>query len=67
MGGFREWLLAHLKNQDAIGELARKAASDPDWPEGPDRLKTSDHLESSGATRALLEDLPDAWIRCAAR
>ncbi|MFD0149453.1 YozE family protein [Streptomyces sp. NPDC055721] len=68
MDGFTAWLLRHVTDQGAIGELARLAAADPDWPEGPDRLQTfTDHLEGSGATRAGLQNLTDAWVHYASR
>lgn len=68
MDGFTAWLLRQVTDQGAIGELARKAAADPDWPEGPDRLETfTDHLEGGGATRTALQSLTDAWIRYASR
>lgn len=68
MDGFTAWLLTQLTDQGAIGQLARKAASDPDWPQGPGRLQTfTDHLEGSGGTRTALENLTDAWIRYASR
>ncbi|MFE2323755.1 YozE family protein [Streptomyces sp. NPDC059385] len=68
MAGFTAWLLRHVTDEDAVGELARQAAADPHWPEGPDRLKTFiDHLEGRGATRATLQNLTDAWIRYASR
>ncbi|MFD3441887.1 YozE family protein [Streptomyces sp. NPDC058685] len=68
MGGFTAWLALHVTDQDAVGELARRAAADPDWPEGPDRLATfTDHLESGGATPTALQSLTDAWIRYASR
>ncbi|MFD9476245.1 MULTISPECIES: YozE family protein [Streptomyces] len=68
MEGFTDWLLRRTGDQGAIGELARKAAADPDWPEGPDRLQTfTDHLEGGGATRTMLQNLMDAWIQYASR
>ncbi|MBT1187763.1 hypothetical protein HET69_28170 [Streptomyces sp. CJ_13] len=68
MGGFTEWLLRHATDQGAIGELARRADADPDWPEVPDRLQAfTDHLERVGATRTTLQSLTDAWIRYASR
>ncbi|MBN0048512.1 hypothetical protein JS756_31330 [Streptomyces actuosus] len=68
MSGFTAWLLRHVADEGAIGEFARAAAADPDWPQGPDRLQTfAHHLESGGATRATLQNLTDAWIRYASR
>lgn len=68
MDGFTAWLLQHATDQGSTGELARRAAADPGWPEGPDRLQTfTDHLERGGATRTALQDLTDAWIRYASR
>ncbi|MEV6395898.1 hypothetical protein AB0M39_14140 [Streptomyces sp. NPDC051907] len=68
MGGFTALLLGHVTAAGPIGELAGKAAADPDWPEGPYRLETfTDHLEGGGATQAGLQGLTDAWIRHASR
>ncbi|MFB7453437.1 hypothetical protein [Streptomyces sp. NPDC056194] len=61
MDGFTAWLQRHVAAQGAIGELARLAAADPDWPVGPDRLQTfTDHLEEGGATEMALQNLTDA-------
>ncbi|MFE2141950.1 hypothetical protein ACFXA3_09390 [Streptomyces sp. NPDC059456] len=66
MGGFTAWLLRHVTDEGAIGELARLASADPHWPVGPDRLRTfTDHLEGADAARAVLQDLTDAWVRYA--
>ncbi|WP_030727175.1 hypothetical protein [Streptomyces sp. NRRL S-237] len=68
MEDFTAWLLRHATDPGAIGELARKAGADPDWPEGPNRLQTfTDHLEGRGATRTTLQNLTDIWIRYASR
>lgn len=68
MNGFTAWLAQHMADPGAVGELARRAAADPDWPESPDRLPTfTEYLERSGATRTVLQDLTDAWIRYASR
>ncbi|MER5932393.1 hypothetical protein [Streptomyces sp. NPDC002054] len=68
MDGFTAWLSRHARDQGAIGELARRAAADPDWPEGPNRLQTfTDHLEDGGATQMALQNLTDAWICYASR
>ncbi|MFE6847686.1 hypothetical protein [Streptomyces sp. NPDC057686] len=68
MEGFTAWLLRHTGDEGAIGELARRAAADPDWPEGPNRLQTfTGHLEGGGATRTRLQNLTDVWIQYASR
>ncbi|MEU7606109.1 YozE family protein [Streptomyces sp. NPDC040724] len=68
MDGFTAWLLRHVTDQDVLGELARRAAVDPDWPEEPDLLETfTKHLEGGHATPAALQDLTDAWVRYASR
>lgn len=37
-GSFEEWLEARLDDDDAIGDLARDALADPDWPRGAGEL-----------------------------
>jgi hypothetical protein len=67
VSGFGAWLAQFTQVSSAIGDLARDAAADEDWPEGPDELETyADHLESAGASEAALETLADAWARYAA-
>ncbi len=67
MSGFGAWLRQFTQVSSAIGDLARDAAADPDWPDGPDDVETYvDHLESVGASEAALETLADAWARYAA-
>lgn len=62
MAGFSSWLAQFRQVNAAVGDLARDAAADPDWPDGPDELETyTDHLESAGASRAALETLEEAW------
>uniref|UniRef100_A0AAU2K383 YozE family protein n=1 Tax=Streptomyces sp. NBC_00049 TaxID=2903617 RepID=A0AAU2K383_9ACTN len=61
-------MLRHAGDEGAIGELARKAAADLNWPEGPNRLQTfTDYLEGGGASRTTLQNLTDAWIQYAFR
>lgn len=68
MSGFGAWLTQFTQVSRAIGDLARDAAADPDWPDGPDELETyADHLESAGASEAALETLADAWDTYTAR
>ncbi|MFI1890445.1 YozE family protein [Streptomyces jumonjinensis] len=68
MGGFGGWLAQFTQVRGAIGDLARDASADTDWPEGPDELETyTDHLDAAGASPAALETLTEAWARYAAR
>ncbi|MFD3472486.1 YozE family protein [Streptomyces sp. NPDC058682] len=68
MEEFTAWLFRHVRDQGALGEFARRAAADPDWPEEPDRMETfTAHLERGHATPAALQDLTDAWVRYASR
>ncbi|MFF9733710.1 YozE family protein [Streptomyces albidoflavus] len=64
MAGFSDWLAQFTQVNSALGDLARDAAADPYWPEGPDDLETyTDHLEGAGASEAALDVLSDAWAR----
>ncbi|AZK98830.1 MULTISPECIES: YozE family protein [Streptomyces] len=68
MSGFGDWLNQFTQVRGAIGDLARDAAADADWPEEPDELETYvDHLDAAGASPAALETLADAWAQYAAR
>ena len=40
MDGFTAWLAANAQARTSVGDLARDAAADPDWPQGPDELET---------------------------
>ncbi|WP_331764366.1 YozE family protein [Streptomyces sp. NBC_01506] len=67
MSGFGDWLAQFTQVRGAIGDLARDAAADTDWPEEPDELETYvDHLDAAGASPAALETLADAWTQYAA-
>lgn len=60
---FRAWLLRHVDEQSAIGDLARDVQSDYEWPEGESESLElySDHLESMNASVRVLDILEDAW------
>ncbi|MFD6875691.1 MULTISPECIES: hypothetical protein [unclassified Streptomyces] len=65
---FTAWLLGHTADPGTLGEVARTAAADPHWPDGPERLRTyTEYLEHGGATDMALQNLTDAWIRYASR
>lgn len=62
VNGFGEWLSKNTQARNAVGDLARDAAADPDWPEGSDELETfTEHLEDVGASQAALDTLHQAW------
>ncbi|MFF8938085.1 hypothetical protein ACF08O_25850 [Streptomyces paradoxus] len=67
MAGFRGWLAQFQQARTPLGDLARLAAGDPAWPDGPDRLQTyTDYRERAGASTAALQNLVDAWVLYAA-
>ncbi|WP_327258135.1 YozE family protein [Streptomyces sp. NBC_01244] len=62
MSGFGQWLAAFEGEGSAIGDLARDAAADPLWPDGPDEIDVfREHLEELGVMEAALETLGRAW------
>ncbi|MFJ1732854.1 MULTISPECIES: YozE family protein [unclassified Streptomyces] len=66
MQGFQRWLTQFQQARTPLGDLARLAATDPAWPDGPDRLPTySDYMERAGASAAALQALVDAWVQYA--
>jgi hypothetical protein len=67
MQGFRQWLAHFEQAPTPLGDLARLAAGDPTWPNGPDRLPTyTDYMERAGASTTALQTLVDAWVLYAA-
>lgn len=60
---FVEWLARQTRRRDAVGDLARDARSDPDWPPPgkPNRAKLRAHLEAQGAIPEALTVLDAAW------
>ena len=40
MSGFPAWLSQYAQVKGAIGDLARDAVADPQWPAEPDELQT---------------------------
>jgi hypothetical protein len=62
---FRAWLLRHVDEQTPIGDLARDARADDEWPEGgPESLQLyNEHLEAMNACQDALDVLEDAWSR----
>jgi YozE SAM-like fold len=62
MPGFREWLRQFERDETAIGDLARDAAGDHEWPRGPSSLDAvMRHLADCGANDAAFEALGRAW------
>ncbi|MFI5987565.1 YozE family protein [Streptomyces sp. NPDC051555] len=62
MSRFGQWLASFPGEESAVGNLARDAAADPLWPDGPDEIAVfREHLEELGAMEAVLETLQRAW------
>ncbi|KOG51093.1 hypothetical protein ADK75_17060 [Streptomyces virginiae] len=59
--GFTSWLKTHAKDQNAIGDLARDVAADPDWPSRRQLSGQREYLEERGAIPAAVETLELAW------
>jgi uncharacterized protein YozE (UPF0346 family) len=61
---FRAWLRQFRREESAIGDLARDALADQEWPRGPGSLnKYLGHLEDVGACDAAIDTLHEAWAR----
>ncbi|MEU2507661.1 YozE family protein [Streptomyces sp. NPDC007863] len=58
---FTTWLKSHVKDDNAIGDLARDVAMDPDWPSGKQLKGQREYLEGRGAISAAVETLERAW------
>ncbi|MFD9720636.1 YozE family protein [Streptomyces sp. NPDC059076] len=58
---FTSWLKSHSKDQNAIGDLARDVAADPDWPSRRQLSGQREYLEERGAIPAAVETLERAW------
>ncbi|MBM7054557.1 MULTISPECIES: YozE family protein [Streptomyces] len=58
---FTAWLKTHKKDQNAIGDLARDVAADPDWPSRRQLSGQREYLEERGAIPAAVATLERAW------
>ncbi|MFB7240442.1 MULTISPECIES: YozE family protein [unclassified Streptomyces] len=58
---FTTWLKGHVKDNSAIGDLARDVAADRDWPSRRQLKGQREYLESRGAIPAAVETLERAW------
>ncbi len=68
MSGFKAWLTQFTQVRGPLGDLARDAAADDDWPDGPDEFATyADYVEGAGAHDDALVALEEAWMRYGAR
>lgn len=62
---FGTWLLAQVKRDDAVGELAKVAFTDQRFPRTGDYKAVSKHLNSVGASVEMHEALDEAetdWL-----
>jgi uncharacterized protein YozE (UPF0346 family) len=62
---FRAWLMRHVDEQSAIGDLARDVRDDAEWPEGaPETFELyNEYLDSMNACEEALGALEKAWSR----
>ncbi|AWK09973.1 hypothetical protein DDQ41_14880 [Streptomyces spongiicola] len=62
---FRAWLMRHVGEQSAIGDLARDVRDDAEWPEGePESFELyNEYLDSMNACEGALDALEKAWSR----
>ncbi|WP_327415304.1 YozE family protein [Streptomyces sp. NBC_01233] len=60
---FRAWLMHHVSEQSAIGDLARDARDDDGWPTGePESFELyNEYLDSMNASDGALDALEKAW------
>ncbi len=59
---FSRWLLRQADQDTAIGDLARDAKQDADWPRRAEALGTYvQHLRGSGACEAAMQALERSW------
>jgi hypothetical protein len=58
---FTQWLAKHQKRDSPLGDLARDAASDPTWPDAPEKKKYIDYLEKINASYGAIDALHSAW------
>lgn len=62
---FGTWLLAQIKRDDDVGDLAKVASRDPRWPREGDYKAASKYLNSVGASVEMHDALAEAesnWL-----
>ncbi|MFF1717264.1 YozE family protein [Streptomyces sp. NPDC058268] len=57
MVSFKAWLNGHRHAQTAIGDLARDAAQDPNWPRTSSLKRLVAHLDDMGAIDRAIDTL----------
>ena len=62
MNAFTLWLSAQVKREDPVGDLARDAGYDIDFPTSGKLSDYRDHLTDVGACRGALAALSRAWF-----
>lgn len=60
---FNTWLFLTKASHGPVGDLAKDAAADPDWPEAPALVVYVAYLEGRGADPNAVEALRRAWRR----
>jgi hypothetical protein len=59
--GFTPWLNGHVDQKNAIGDLARRVANDPHWPNAANLETYLEYLQEQGAPPELERTLLEAW------
>ena len=64
-GTFLAWLDGHRDDDTPIGDIARDATADEDWPQQPgaeslDLFQV--YLDNAGASQAFVEAMTTAWV-----
>jgi len=62
---FGEWLLAQCSRDDALGDLASSAMTDPKFPRrgSPDDVrKRLNEMQVDGDTHAIVDDAETDWL-----
>jgi uncharacterized protein YozE (UPF0346 family) len=62
---FVSWLASHVGEDSPIGDLARDAVADSQFPEGSsdERETYEEHLQTMGAADVAMNAFDDAWGR----
>jgi hypothetical protein len=63
---FGKWLLDQTDRNDRVGDLARDASRDRDWPQARSLRGFQEYLRRRKVGEAVLESLGEAWAEWSA-